>query len=135
MLGFLPQPVRLELMAMSRLQLFLRLLGKHHDVAHRTGIEDRIGVDVPDLVGAAWRAFSGKVAVGLAAQAHDLEQLQDRIVLSPGEDLTQREPLGRNALEFEHPRKLAVAVAEDELVVPKLEQPDPDRQRLEDVRQ
>ena len=73
--------------------------------------------------------------MGLAAQAHDLEQLQDRIVLSPGEDLTQREPLGRNALEFEHPSKLAVAVAEDELVVTKLEQPDPDRQRLEDVRQ
>src|ERR1700674_1351723 len=101
----------------------------------RTSIEHRVGIDVPDLVGAALVAFSGKVALRLAADADHLEELHDRIVLSTIEDLAQREPFIRDSFQSQHASKLAVPIAEGERIAAEFEEPDADRQRLEHVRQ
>ena len=134
-LGFLSQPVLLLLMAVPDFQLFPRLFGEHQDVAHPTAIQDRVRINVPDLVGRASFALGRKVALRLAAEADHLEELDDGIVLTATEDLTQRESVGWDLFQPEHPGKLAVPVAECELVAVEFEQPDADRKRLEHVRQ
>ena len=122
-------------MAMPDLQLFTRLFGEHQDVAHTAAIQDRVGIDVPDFVGRASVPFGRKVALRFAADADHLEELNDGIVLIATEDLAQRESVGRDLFQPEHPGKLAVPVAEGELILAEFEQPDADRQRLEHMRQ
>jgi hypothetical protein len=89
MLGFLSQAFRFQFVPVPGFQLFLRLLCEDQEVAHTTGIEDGVSIDVPDLIRAAFLAsFGSKVALRLAAETDHLEEMYDRIVLTTIKDLT-----------------------------------------------
>ena len=84
------QAIRLELLALPRLQLFVSLLNQHHDVRHPAGREYRVGVNVPYLISSRYQnAFCGEVGLRLAAYPNQPKQLDDRILLI-SEDLSHR---------------------------------------------
>ena len=128
--------IRLELLALPRLQLFVSLLNQHHDVRHPAGREYRVRVDVPYLISSRHQnAFRGEVGLRLAAYANETKQLDDRILIISAEYIVHGLAVCRHSIQHEHPGKRAVSVSKSEVVVVKLKQADPDGQGLQHTRQ
>ena len=136
MVGLSSQTIRFELLALTRLQLFVGLLGEHHDVADPAPREHRVGIDVPDLI-PCWDPSPRRREVGLrlAADTDKPEQLDDRSLLISAEDLAHGLSVQRHLLEHQHPGQRVVSISKSEIVTKDLEQPDPDGQGVQHARQ
>src|SRR5712691_109301 len=104
-------------------------------MAYATDLEQRIGIDVQDPVAARALALRGEVALRFAADTYEPEELDDRVVFRPVENLADQLPVIGHSIESQDPGKHLVAVAEAEFVRRQLEQRDPDWQRLQDTGQ
>ena len=122
MIRLLTQPVGFELLPLPHLQVILPLLGQDQDVADAPGGQERVGIDVPDPVGARpVTALRREIALWLAANPDQPKQLDNRVALSPIENLSNRFPLGRHSLEGQHPDEPGVAVTKPEVLAGQLE--------------
>src|SRR2546423_12939480 len=136
LIRLLAQPVGFELLPLPYLELFLRLLGHHQHVADTPAAQNGVNIDVPDSVGGGpLPALRREVALRFAADAHQAEELEYRIVLGPVEDVTDRLPVGRHSLEGQQSNERTVAVAELEVLGGYLEHRHAARQSLQDTRQ
>ena len=115
---------------MPGFQLFLRPFGQDQDMTDATDPQERIGIDVQDPVGCL-SPLRGEVALWFATDAHEVEELDDGVVLRPVENLTDQLPIRWHSVERQHPGEDLVAVTEPEPVGVQFEQRDPNRQHFQ----
>src|SRR5207245_9380614 len=95
-----------------------------------TDPQARIGSDVQDPVGCL-SPLPGEVALWFATDAHEVEELDDGVVLRPVENLTDQLPVRWHSVERQHPGTHLVAATGPGPGRGPSEQPDPNQPNLQ----